>query len=539
MPRMRRDATTRLAGGVAAGCLLLGAEAHGAEPAPAAPPNVLQESVRVVDRPWERIGLTVTVTDRDGRPVRGLSCDDFRVLENGVPVELAECGPEEGRAERPLSVAVLLDLSQSMGSQIDKVEEAARALLQGLRPGDEILVAKFSDQVTVLQPFTGSAGGFDRSLSALGRARGGTALFQSIEQVLKDVRERPGRKVILVITDGQDNALERAQPVTRSLFMQDLLRLCLRTQTVVYGVRPGMPSSWQAFEGFVEATGGRLLYTGGDLPRVFARLGEEFRSQVYLGYDIDPKSDAKGWRRLRVTLTRPDLVVHAIDGYFTPRERLASLLHDIEDRDDDMRRDAAWDLGFVDDPRARLALRAAIDDSDPGVRRAAIEGLARLREERGIEAIVERLLADPDVGVRDAAAAGLRELAPASIDPLARAVAAGAGRHWMPRGLPEAAVLLGTIGDDRAIDPLGALLDSRAVEARVAAARALEALGLAGGIPALRRALGDAAPEVRQAAAQGLFALGGSASRPVLEARLASEADPGVRAALVALLQKP
>ena len=527
--------------GLAAGCVLLGAvEARGSEPIPPAPPpNVLQESVRVVDRPWERIGLTVTVTDRDGRPVRGLACDDFRVLENGVPVDLAECGPEEGREERPLSVAVLLDLSQSMGSQIDKVEEAARALLEGLRPGDEILVAKFSDQVTVLQPFTGAGGAFDRSLRAIGRARGGTALFQSIEQVLKDVRERPGRKVILAITDGQDNALERAQPVTQSLFMQDLLRLCLRTQTVVYGVRPGMPSSWQAFEGFVEATGGRLLYTGGDLPRVFARLGEEFRSQYYLGYDIDPKSDAKGWRRLRVTLARPDLVVHAIDGYFTPRERLATLLHDIADRDDDMRRDAAWDLGFVDDPRARLALRAAIDDSDPAVRRAAIEGLARLREERGIEAMVERLLADPDGRVRDAASAGLRELAPASIEPLARAVAAGAGRHWMPRGLAEGAALLGTIGDDRAIEPLSALFASRAVEARVAAARAFEALGLAGALLPLRRGLEDPAPQVRQAAAQGIFALGGAASRPVLEARLASEPDAAVRAALISLLKEP
>lgn len=512
--------------------------AAAAAAAPPPPTNTYQESVRVVDRPWERIGVTVTVTDRQGHPVRDLTCEDFRVLESGEPIALAECGPEEGRAERPLSVAVLLDLSQSMGSQIHEVEEAARALLAGLRPDDEILVAKFNDQVTVLQPFTGDSAPLEQSLRAIGRARGGTALFQSIESILKDVRGRPGRKVVLVVSDGVDNTLDRAMPLTQSLFMQDLLRLCLRTQTVVYGVRPGMPSSWQAFEGFVESTGGRLLYTGGDLPRLFARLGEEFRSQYHLAWDIDPNKDAKGWRRLRIAVTRPGLVVHAIDGYFTPRDRLAGLLHDIEDRDERLRQDAAADLGFVDDPRARLALRAALDDEDPGVRALAIEGLARLRETRALEGIVERL-GDGDEGVRGAALSGLEGFGPGAIEPLARAVEAAASRRWPPRSTAGAAAALGRLGDDRAVEPLSALLVAHPVESRLAAARALRALGLAEGLAPLRQALEDRSPEVRQAAAEGLFAIGGAASRPVLRARLSAEPDAAVRKALLALLEGP
>jgi VWFA-related protein len=518
---------------------LLGLVLGGAVAAAEAPPgNAYQETVRVVDRPWERIGITVTVTDRQGRAVRDLACDDFRVLEGGEPIDLAECGPEEGRQERPLSVAVLLDLSQSMGSQIHEVEDAARALLAGLRPGDEILVAKFNDQVTVLQPFTGDGAPLEQSLRSIGRARGGTALFQSIESILKDVRDRPGRKVVLVVSDGQDNTLDRAQPVTQSLFMQDLLRLCLRSQIVVYGVRPGMPSSWQAFEGFVEATGGRMLYTGGDLPRLFARLGEEFRSQYYLAWDIDPDQDAKGWRRLRVAVTRPDLVVHAIDGYFTPRDRLAGLLHDIEDRDARLRQDAASDLGFVDDPRARLALRAALDDDDPGVRRLAIEGVARLKETRALDAIVERL-GDEEKEVRAAASSGLEAFGPDAIEPLARAVEAAASRRWPPHAMAGAAASLGSLGDDRAIAPLSALLLAHPVESRVAAARALRDLGLADGLAPLRRALEDLSPDVRRAAAEGLLAIGGAASRPILRARLSAEPDAGVRQALLALLEAP
>ena len=105
----------------------------------------------MVDRAWRRVGVTVTVTDRQGRPVRGLEAADFSVVDGGRPVTLAECDPEEGRRDRPLSVAVLLDLSESMAGQVNRVEEAARALLAGLRPGDEVMVAKFNHQLTVLQ----------------------------------------------------------------------------------------------------------------------------------------------------------------------------------------------------------------------------------------------------------------------------------------------------------------------------------------------------------------------------------------------------
>src|SRR5262245_5355413 len=109
--------------------LLVAALACGAAGArqPGAP--LPMEYVRVVDRPWERVAITVTVTDARGRPVRGLTAADFVVTDGGRAVEIADFGPEEGRRDRPLSVAVLLDLSASMAGQVRRVEEAARALL--------------------------------------------------------------------------------------------------------------------------------------------------------------------------------------------------------------------------------------------------------------------------------------------------------------------------------------------------------------------------------------------------------------------------
>jgi VWFA-related protein len=512
------------------------AAAPGKGPAPAPEAHApLRESVRVVDRPWERIGLTVTVTDRQGRPVKGLGRGDFVVSENGAPVDLADFGPEEGRRDRPLSVAVLLDLSDSMREQVHHVKEASEALLRGLRPGDEIMVAKFNDQVTVLQPFTGDPGDPGRTLGRIGAARGGTALFQAVEKTLKDVRSRPGRKIILVVSDGLDNDLDRSEPVWQSLFMQDLLRLCLRTQTVVYGVRPGMPSSWLPFEGFVEATGGRLLYTGGDLERLFARLGEEFLSQYYLGYDIDPKAGEGSWRRLKIQVTRPDVVVSGLQGYFTPRGRLENLLHDAADDDAAVRADAVFDLGFADEARARAALHAALFDKDAKVRAAALEGLSRLREAGALPDVIAAL-ADADLSVRRVAACAIEGFGPQAIEALCRAVRDG-GSHRRPgRGFDSAVDLLGRLGDDRAIDALGGLLQAEAWETRLAAVRAIGATGLASGASPLRTALADPRPEVRRAAAEGLASVAGTAARPVLEDFLKSETDAGVKAAVRALL---
>jgi VWFA-related protein len=508
---------------------------RGADPAAAAGPPV--ERVRVVDRGWIRVGLTATITDRAGKPVTGLGRGDFTVTENDRPIDLADFGPEEGRADRPLSVAVLLDLSGSMGHQIKDVEKAARALLSGLRPGDEIMVAKFNDQLTVLQPFTGEARDFDRSLRRIGRAVGGTAIFRSIEKTLKDVRGRPGRKVILVVSDGLDNDVDRGAPALQSIYLQDLLRLCFRTQTTVYGIRPGMAASWSPFEDFVTQSGGRLLYTGGELARVFARLAEEFLSQYYFGYDIDPKINEGGWRRVRVRVTRPDLTVRAIQGYFTPGDHLETLLRDLDDGEPGMRSDAAWDLGFVDDPRARVGLRQALGDKVPAVRRAAVEGLARLRDADSIPAIIERL-GDRDHQVREAAAAGLDEFGPAAVDPLAQAVSAAAAVRRPGDAALGAAAALGRIGDDRAVDPLAALARSRSDEGRTAAVAALASLGLAAGLTPLREALADESPVVRKAALEGVASIAGNAARSLIEDHLKHETDPAVRNAALGLLER-
>ncbi len=500
-----------------------------------APP--VREFVRVVDRPFLRVGLTVTVTDRRGLPVADMTRGEFRVVEDGVEMDLVDFGPEGGRVDRPLSVAVLLDLSRSMGSQVRRVREAARALLRGLREGDEIMVAKFSDQLTILMPFTGDPDEPERAIRRLGRARGGTALFRAVGETVRDLRGRPGRKVILVVSDGLDNDIARDRHVLQSLALQDLLRLCFRTQTVVYGIRPGISAtSWLPFEGFVEETGGRLLFTGGDLESLFSRLAEEFRSQYYLAYDIDPKEREGRRRTIRVEVARAGVVVKAMRGYTTPPSHVKTLISDLNDEDADLRADAAYELGFLGDERAVPPLAAALEDDEAEVRRLAVESLVRLEASETIPALARRL-GDRSPEVIAAAADALVRFGPLAIPHLVDRAERGATRRRPGSASLRVVRLLGRIGDDRALTPLADLIGSRSPRARAAAAAALGDLGLSGGIPALRAALDDGEAEVRRQAVRSIVTIAGRAARPVIEDYLAREPDPALRSAARALLE--
>ena len=488
-----------------------------------------QEFVQVVDRPYTRVGLTITVTDRRGNAVQGLTAGDFTLFEDGREMELADFGIEGDRADRPLSVAVLLDLSRSMRSQVKMVREAAGALLRGLRPDDAIMVASFNDQLTVLLPYTSDPLEPERSLKIATRARGGTALFRSIEETLKDLRSRPGRKVILVISDGLDNEVSRENHILHSIYLQDLLRLCFRTGTVVYGIRPGMAAtSWLPFESFVEETGGRLLYTGVGLEGLFARLGEEFLSQYYLAYDIDPTQREEKRRRIRVEVNRPDVMVRAMRGYLTPRSHLETLLADLRDEDEGMRVDAAYELGFIGEPAAAEALTYALRDDQAAVRRMAVDSLARLGDAGSAVRII-RMLIDRDPDVQEAAAGAIIVFGTEAIPPLTARVLKGAGKRKSRALLVPSIKMLGRVGDDRALPPLEAVLAEGPEDARVAAAEALGELGLSGGIPSLRAALGDPNPEIRIASIRAIVAIAGAAAHRVVEDYIARESDPSLK----------
>ena len=125
--------------------------------APAAVPNADPEEVSegdVVRIDTSLVTVPVSVLDRNGRFIPGLTQQDFRVFENGVEQPIAYFEP----TEKPFTVALVLDVSASTRFHLWQIKEAAIAFAKQLRPQDRVLVVTFSDEVLLLTEATSDAG---------------------------------------------------------------------------------------------------------------------------------------------------------------------------------------------------------------------------------------------------------------------------------------------------------------------------------------------------------------------------------------------
>jgi len=151
---------------------------------------------------YPAITLYVSVRDEEGRPVTGLSSADFAVTEDGAPVELAEFA---GGGAAPVSAALVIDRSGSMedDDKIDGAREAAAAFVELMRPGDRAALIAFNEDVELVEPFSDNPAELNAAIGRL-RADGGTALYDAVAAGVELLRDEPGRRLLLVLSDGQD-----------------------------------------------------------------------------------------------------------------------------------------------------------------------------------------------------------------------------------------------------------------------------------------------------------------------------------------------
>lgn len=266
--------------------------------------------------------LNVTVTGPAGRYVTDLTAEDFHVLEDGRPQEVAFFSP----ANVPLSVSLVLDSSSSMDEQMPVAKQAAMDFVAKLRPGDVAEIVSFDSRVEVLQPMTSSRTLLESAIQRL-RAGGSTALYNAVYIVLKQFEKvKPAttddvrRHVIVVLSDGED---------TSSLVTFDqLLDTAKRSQTAIYAVglgleeaipRTGMRSDGEfGLRQLAHETGGRLFLPKRsiDLLNVYTQIANELTNQYIVGY-LSTNAGADGaWRRVAIRVNRPNLQARTRAGYY-------------------------------------------------------------------------------------------------------------------------------------------------------------------------------------------------------------------------------
>jgi len=284
-------------------------------PAPSAqePPRRFTESVDV-----RLVELYVTVTDRDGEPVSGLSAEDFTVRENGTPQTLSTAVPS---GDLPILLGLAVDTSASMFVKLEPVSRAARDLVQGLVPGrDRAFVVGFGPEPRLIRPPTDDLIEVADALRNLEPA-GRTPLWGSIAYSLDELMAYRGKRALVVFFDGADEdgnrpyreALGRARQVGVPIYLIIMNNEAARTE--------GRDFSTRTFISRLErlaATGGGDVYfvpTHADLAPIYQRIERELRSAYLLTYYPDVPLAAGGERTVQVAVPGHSYRVRTLSGY--------------------------------------------------------------------------------------------------------------------------------------------------------------------------------------------------------------------------------
>ena len=328
-----------------------------AVPAPG-PEEVSEGDVVRVDT--SLVTVPVSVLDRQGRFVPNLRREDFSVFENGIEQSIAYFEP----AEKPFTVALVLDTSASTHFHLWEIKEAAIAFAKQLRPQDRVLVVSFNDQVLLLTEATNDLNVVSEVIQQNATSGDSTRLYDAIDLVVKErLNKIKGRKAIVLFTDGVDTSsylatyqstLHEAEELDALIYpiqydTSDYLRAIQgagsvtivssssnwpfgsRTSSqVIYpgtsGGGPPLPGTTKEdykradkyLHELADKTGARL-YQANDsaqLTQAFSRIAEELRRQYSLGYYPGDSAASSGERReIKVRVHRPNLGVRARDSY--------------------------------------------------------------------------------------------------------------------------------------------------------------------------------------------------------------------------------
>jgi VWFA-related protein len=275
-----------------------------------------QGTVFVFKTEVREVILHATVVDEQRRLVTSLDRPAFTAFEDGVP----QATTSFHRDDVPVAMGIVIDNSGSMREKRDKVNQAVFNLIRASNPKDETFVVNFSQDSYLDQDFTSD---IDLLQQALQKAstQGSTALYDAIVASAIHLKNNThlDRKVLLVITDGRDNA-------SRETLQEAMRRLQQKNGPTLYAIGllgDGLqPSDSGALRSLADSTGGVAFFPKGldevdDITRTVAR---DIRSQYTIGYKPTNHSQNGAYRVIEVRAQAPGhrkLTVRTRSGYYS------------------------------------------------------------------------------------------------------------------------------------------------------------------------------------------------------------------------------
>ena len=267
--------------------------------------------------------LHASVADKKGKLLTNLERASFKVYENNQQQEIKLFR----REDVPVSLGIIIDDSGSMMNKRARVEAAALAMVRESNPQDEVFIVNFNDDAYLDVPFTNDIHKLEQGLARID-SRGGTAMRDAINMSLDYTRDKAqkDKKVLLIITDGNDNA--------STVSLERVVSRANQADTLVYSIglfteeeKHEATKAKRALNELTAATGGLAFYPKevSEVQALAVEIAHDIRNQYTIAYSPANQSFDGSYRQIRVLCDGPGKpTVRTRSGYYaTPESRNA------------------------------------------------------------------------------------------------------------------------------------------------------------------------------------------------------------------------
>jgi Ca-activated chloride channel homolog len=292
--------------------------------APATPPAPTDEQTLSVN--VDLVNILFTVADKKGKFVTNLKKEDFRVLEDERNQTVTNFSSE---TDLPLTIALIIDTSGSIRDKLRFEQEAATEFFYSTlqRGKDKALIISFDSGVDLIQDYTDNPEKLADSVRKI-RAGGGTSLYDAIYlAVTQKLADQDGRRVVILITDGDDNSSRVSLTETLEAAQKNNVTIyAISTNSTAYFGSKEQERGDKTLRKFADETGGKPFFPLKiqDLANSFLDIHDELRSQYQIGYRPSNGRMDGTFRRIRVDVSDKRFKARARAGYYMPKAGAAT-----------------------------------------------------------------------------------------------------------------------------------------------------------------------------------------------------------------------
>jgi Ca-activated chloride channel homolog len=265
------------------------------------------------------VELPVSVSDKSGKLVMDLPQKAFKVFENGIeqPIKLFK------REDVPVSLGIIIDNSGSMKEKRQKVEVASMDLVKASNREDEVFIVNFNDDAFLDVEFTNDIKVLEEGVGRID-SRGGTAMRDAISMSIDYLKSKgkKHKKVLLVVTDGNDNA--------STVNLEKVVNRARQSEVLIYAIgllneeeRHEAKIAKRALDALANESGGLAFYPKAlaDVDRIALQVAHDIRNQYTIDYSPTIQAMDGSFRQIKVTVSgggRP--LVRTRTGYYATED---------------------------------------------------------------------------------------------------------------------------------------------------------------------------------------------------------------------------